>query len=375
MSPLPDPDGPAEAPPTVDVIDPIVDLGVSVSDNAFAVVAGTVHPFTIRAVNHGPAIAHDVVVTAAAPATTSVESVDVFPSDASCDVAGRTVTCELASLADEGTITQQPVFQISVALRILTTDTPIQIPVSVTSATPEVQPDPTPNSVTGKSSTWCRGQVGSQVWCGAERYAGGRGDRPGLPAQRRAVVSLLHHNGLRRQLLVHQPSPRRVQAALQATRQHRTGDTLVGDAADRTTATPVVFAGLSESVVVDVELPYVQPPSVVSGTVTKSPFFGMAGYGVWAYRSTDLYAPTDAVAVTTVSPSSGSFTFSALLSARTSSGSCHRRDRLPVRWAGGVTRSDATAYQVLGDGAPVTVAPIHLGPAATSLAGTVTDAA
>ena len=337
---------------------------------------GTVHPFTIRAVNHGPAIAHDVVVTAAAPATTSVESVDVFPSDASCDVAGRTVTCELASLADEGTITQQPVFQISVAVRILTTDTPIQIPVSVTSATPEVQPDPTPNSVTGvfdvvpgpgQISGVVRRPNGTPVagvivrayrpsdgllspFFTTTAPDGGYGSptfpptstscassHPSTPDWRR-VGSMMLLTAPRQPRLCSRGCPRALlsmSSCPTCSRQRGVGH---GD------QVALLRHGRLRRVGLSVDRPVPAEPTSWPSPRSACP----------AARLPSRRSPV------------GTYKFGSLPPAGTG---------LPVRWAGGVTRSDASAYQVLGDGAPVTIAPTHLGPAATSLAGTVTDEA
>jgi hypothetical protein len=230
----------------------------------------------------------------------------------------------------------------------------------VTSATPEVRPDPTPNTVTASFD----------VVPGPGRISGVVRNPNGVPVFGVIVRAYRPSDGLLSPFVTTTardgsyafPSLAPDEYKLRFKPPDPTGlaTRWSGDAADRTSATPVVLAGLSENVVLDVELPYLQPPSVVSGTV-ESPIVGVDGFGVWAYRSTDLFAPTDAVGITSDGSTGGTYSFAALpvgtykFAFIPPAGS-----GLPVRWAGGTSRTDATAYQVLGDGAPITVAPVQL---------------
>jgi uncharacterized repeat protein (TIGR01451 family) len=73
------------------------DLAISKSDSPDPVEQGAVLTYTITATNLGPATASDVTVTDKLPS--QVDFASATASQGSCDIGGKTVTCELGTLA------------------------------------------------------------------------------------------------------------------------------------------------------------------------------------------------------------------------------------------------------------------------------------
>ncbi len=129
-SSLPDPDGPAEATMVVDVVTPLVDLGISVTDVFPTVAAGTDQHYSVFATNNGPALAQNAVLTTTAPATTSIVSASSHAG--SCEVVGQTATCRADDI-----IAPETGFGMDLRVRVLTLDTPIELTATVSSSIPQ----------------------------------------------------------------------------------------------------------------------------------------------------------------------------------------------------------------------------------------------
>ena len=144
-SPTPDPDGRNNQTSVSTPVTRSADLAVAKTVTPSPLVPGRTATYTVTVANNGPSDADASIATDPLPDGLSVPSAGVVPSQGSCRLLGRTVSCQLGTITGGGQVT----ITIPVAVDAGYTGTTLVNTASVTSPTP----DPDPGNNTGADTT------------------------------------------------------------------------------------------------------------------------------------------------------------------------------------------------------------------------------